>query len=112
MVLTPIMAAAGIAAGLMQWVAHQLVRDRVWATPIARYTIGVTIALLTFSLAYATDSRQDAITGVWYVFGASAVGTWLGYIGDPAPAFARTSADDLERWAAVIAEEHRSDESD
>ena len=104
MVLTPIMAAAGIAAGLMQWVAHQLVRDRVWATPIARYTIGVTIALLTFSLAYATDSRQDAITGVWYVFGASAVGTWLGYIGDPVPT--PHDAIDLDKLAGYIVSEH------
>ena len=104
MLLTPIMAAAGVVAALAQWVAHQLVRGRVWATPIVRYTIGATICLVAFSAAYAADVRQDTITGVWYVFGASAVGTWLGYIGDPAPT--PHDAIDLDKLAGYIVSEH------
>lgn len=104
MLLTPIMAAAGIGAALAQWIAHQLVAGRVWATPIVRYTIGATISLLAFSAAYAVDGRQDAISGVWYVFGASAVGTWLGYIGDPQPT--PHDAIDLDKLAGYIVSEH------
>ena len=105
MLLTPIMAGAGILAALAQWVAHQAVKGHRWATPIVRYTIGVFLCLLAFSIAYSADSRANVVSSIWYVFGASGIATWLAYIGDPQPAPMPPVAD-LESLVNSIVAEH------
>jgi hypothetical protein len=93
---------AGICAGACQWLAHVLMRNRTYLTPIPRYGVGVAVALFWFSLAYLLDTRQHPITGIWYMFGASGVATWMAYEADKK---VPTEAD-VERFVGHIAAEH------
>ena len=111
MLLTPMMAGAGVLVGLCQWIAHQLAytqgAPKRWATNLVRYAIGVSLALVAFSIAYALDERQNAIIAIWYVFGASGVATWIAHAGDPAPARMPALNDAmLEKFAQAIVDEH------
>lgn len=107
MLLTPYMFAAGVIIGILQIGAHALMRDRTYLTPIPRYAVGVALALIPYSIALAFDGRQDAIVGVWYVFGASGLATWLGYeIDRPVT----TDADAARLAEYLIAEHDDADE--
>ncbi len=103
------MTGAGLLAGTLQWIAHQICYKhgvpKAWATYLVRLTIGVTIALLTFSIAYTLDERQNAIIAVWYVFGASAVGTWIAHAGET-PHTSGLNPAMLDKFAQAIADEH------
>ena len=100
---------AGIAAGLGCQVAHTRMRERAYLTPVPRYTIGVALSLIPWSLAVmpalAAPSLEAVLTvgiGIWYVFGCGGFATWLAYEEDRP----RTTEADARRFASFIAGEH------
>lgn len=102
MLLTWPMFSCGLIAAALQWLAHVLMRNRTYHTPIARYGVGVAICLVAYTLAYVVDQRQEPITGIWYVFGCSGVATWLAYEADKK----MPTDSDLLKYAPLIAAEH------
>ncbi len=102
MLLTSEMFAAGMIAAVCQAVAHLLMKRRTYITPIPRYAVGVTLALVPWSAALAANRLQEPIVGVWFVFGASGFATWLAYELDKK----QPTEADAERLASYLAAEH------
>ena len=105
------MLTAGLLTFILEWTAHQWMRERTYTTPIPRYAVGVALALVPWTGASAcaliepwemTDAVIVVVAGVWYVFGLAGAATWLAYERDRPSA---TEAD-AERLAAYLAGEH------
>lgn len=112
MILTPVMATAGLIAALCQFAAHHLMRERRYKTPRTRYVVGSAIVLVCFAIGWAVDPSQHPTIALLYIYAASYVGTRVGYATDPKPQpKQRPSADDLEKWAGAIVAEHTDNES-
>jgi len=109
--ITGQMCIAAFVAGVAAWVAHRLMRSRRYPTPLPRYFVGVSICLVPWSLAVlaAPTSLEAAIIGAWLVFGGAAVGTWIGYEGDP-PALPLPR--DLDALAGYLVSEHTDGSDD
>jgi len=104
MLLTWPMVAAGIVTGVLEFIAHGLMADRTYLTPIPRYIVGVLLALAPWSLAILIEpgTTESIIVSVWYVFGVAAIATWLGYELDRK----QPTEADVARLADFIAGEH------
>jgi hypothetical protein len=110
MLLTWPLVTAGIVTGVGAFVAHWLMRDRRYATPIPRYIVGVLLALIPWGCALVIEetSITTAIVGAFYSFLCGAIGTWIGYETDPQAAPVTTA--DVERIVAAIEGEHGPDD--
>lgn len=110
--LTPTMATAGLIAALLQFTAHHLMRERVYKTCIPRYIVGSTIVCVCFAAGWAIDQAQHPIAALLYLYGASFVGTRIGYATDPKPKpDIEQQLDYLDARAAAIVAEHTDDET-
>lgn len=105
------MLTAGLVTFILEWQAHQWMRERTYTTPIPRYAVGVTLALAPWTAASAsvfiepwatTNAAVVIVAGAWYVFGMAAGATWLAYERDRPQA---TEAD-IEKLAGYLAGEH------
>lgn len=107
MLLTPIMAAAGLFAALCQFAAHHLMRDRRYQTCIPRYIVGSAIVLAAFACGWLLDEAQHPVLALIYIYTASLIGTRIGYATDPKPkASIEEILDALDKRAAAIVGEH------
>jgi len=110
MLLTPIMATAGLFAALCQFAAHHLMRERHYETCVPRYVVGSAIVLVAFACGFLLDETQQPVVALAYLYGASLVGTRIGYATDPAPKpDIEQQVAYLDKRAAAIVGEHSDD---
>jgi hypothetical protein len=103
------MVVAGLLTGIGCLFAHRRMRKRTYLTPIPRYTIGVALALIPWTVALIIEPGATtietvalAIVGVWTAFGAGVFGTWIGYEEDRK----EPTEADVENLARYITGEH------
>lgn len=109
MILTPVMATAGLVAALCQFAAHHLMRDSK-ASCVRRYIVGSAIVCACFAIGWWVDPTQHPTAALLYLYAASYIGTRAGYATNPKP---KPSLEEqvayLDKRAAAVVGEHTDD---